>query len=109
MEEAYIEEEVQVEEKEEELTRWGYKKKIRRIEVKCSYNCKRYGHKKAKCWLRSKETNFLEHTEVSNLFMVKNETNISQECLWIVDNGCSNHMSGDRSLFYNLLELEVSL
>lgn len=84
MEEAYIEEEVQVEGKEEELTRWGYKKKIRRIEVKCSYNCRRYGHKKAKCWLRSKETNLLEHTEVSNLFMVKNETTLVKSAygLW---------------------------
>lgn len=73
--------------------------------IQC-YHCKKYGHKKAQCWLRGKEINLVEQLEVSNLFMVKSETDIGQGSVWIVESGCSNHLTGERSLFHDLKEVK---
>lgn len=47
-----------------------------------------------------------ETSNGSNLFMARFETNLSGNIVWIVNSGCSNHMSGKRELFQDLDEFE---
>ena len=68
-----------------------------RSSVQC-HNCKRYGHVKAQCWLEGKEANLVEgEEEVSDLFVV-HDAGVEQGSVWIIDSGCSNHMTGDKAL-----------
>lgn len=63
-------------------------------------------HKKAQCWFKPKETNMAKQVEVTNFFMVKNDANVGQGSVWIVDSGCSNHMTGECGLFHDLVETQ---
>ncbi|XP_039139947.1 uncharacterized protein LOC120277253 [Dioscorea cayenensis subsp. rotundata] len=74
--------------------------------VQC-FICKKFGHVKAQCWYRNKEANIVkeekekgkEYEEVA--FMA-----ISEEPktggIWLIDSGCSNIMTGEKSLFQNI-------
>ena len=56
--------------------------------------------------------NDAEENEVSNLFMAFNKTENSAGTVWLVDSGCSNHMTRMKSLFNELNEaykLKVTL
>lgn len=75
------------------------------------HHCKRYGHIKAHYWSSDKP---VEHRalmvveekekEVTNLFMVLNKGGSPGNLVWIINNGCSNHMTGEKSHFINLDE-----
>ncbi|XP_039122119.1 uncharacterized protein LOC120258749 [Dioscorea cayenensis subsp. rotundata] len=71
--------------------------------VQC-FICKKFGHDKSQCWYRSKEANITEEAKEQDeglLFMASTETR-SEGVKWLINSGCSNHMSGDRRLFKNL-------
>lgn len=59
---------------------------------------------KADCWLKDKSAKLAEESEVSNLFMVHYGTNDVSSSIWLIESGCSNHMSGMRDLFIDLDE-----
>ena len=77
-----------------------------RSNVQC-HNCKRYGHMKAQCRFKGKEANLVEEEEeVTDLFMVNGDAGVEQGSVWIIDSGCSNHMTGGKALFRELDESE---
>ncbi|XP_062113573.1 uncharacterized protein LOC133824638 [Humulus lupulus] len=50
-------------------------------------------------------TNFAEKEEEVSLLMVCHVKDETQQNMWYLDNGCSNHMCGDKKAFYELDEL----
>ena len=74
--------------------------------IQC-YHCKKYGHMKADCWYKDEKMNFAVENEQDNkLFMACINTNHKPSDLWFVDSGCSNHMTGTKSLFQELDETQ---
>lgn len=71
--------------------------------VQC-YVCKKYVHVKAQCSYRNKEANVVkgmkkeEEEEVACMAAVEEVK--ENEGTWLIDSGCSNHISGDRKLFH---------
>lgn len=45
-----------------------------------------------------------EEEEASNVFVASSSSGTSTSSMWLVDSGCSNHMTGKRSLFTSLVE-----
>ncbi|XP_044478092.1 uncharacterized protein LOC123205234 [Mangifera indica] len=78
------------------------------------YFCKKMGHIEANCWRKAKQqANFVEEKEdEGNLFLTcMNPKEINCD-LWFLDSGCSNHMTGIKSLFQNIdesVKLQVHL
>lgn len=68
--------------------------------------CKKYGHMKAKCLFKDKRVNLAEENGVSNLFMVDYDANNVIDNIWLVDSGCSNHMTSLKSLIKELDETQ---
>lgn len=69
--------------------------------------CKKFGHTKAQCWYNvDKEVNVVEETkeeeEEGCLFMVTKNFTGETDTTWLIDSGCSNHMSGNKDLFHSL-------
>lgn len=70
--------------------------------------CKKFGHTKAQCWYNeaniAKETKDEEGKEDSGaLFMAVDDTaDEDAGATWIIDSGCSNHMTGNKMLFQTL-------
>ena len=79
--------------------------------IQC-YHCKRFGHIKADCWYKDQNIadhnmNFIEENKEENkLFMACIDTNCKLSDLWFVDSGRSNHMTGTKSLFQELDEMQ---
>ena len=74
--------------------------------IQC-YHCGRYGHTKSDCWYKNQRMNFAaENEEEEKLFMALMDTNPKKGDLWFVDSGCSNHMTGTKSLFKELDETQ---
>ncbi|KAJ0077459.1 hypothetical protein Patl1_35960 [Pistacia atlantica] len=73
--------------------------------VQCYY-CKRFGHVKAECWkLREKQASYAEQKEEEvKLFMAYHVDTTTSNNIWFLDSGCSNHMTGIKSLFTELDE-----
>lgn len=77
--------------------------------VEC-YKCHKLGHFQFECPRWDKEANYAElkdeeEEEEEMLLMAYVEENRARrEDIWILDSGCSNHMSGDKSLFCDLDE-----
>ncbi|KAG6392771.1 hypothetical protein SASPL_146997 [Salvia splendens] len=76
--------------------------------IQCHY-CKKNGHREAFCSIKQKhdqKPNFTEKVEEeNNLFMAhSNVYGDANERMWFVDSGCSNQMTGSRSLFKDLDE-----
>ena len=75
--------------------------------IQCYY-CKRFGHVQAECWKKErqeKQANYVEQEEDQvKLFMAYNEEVVSSNNIWFLDSGCSNHMTGIKSLFKELDE-----
>ena len=74
--------------------------------IQCHY-CKKFGHKEAECWSKQKDestkANLVETDDTSEmLFMAHYPDHTSDQNLWFIDSGCSNHMSNSRSLFETL-------
>ncbi|CAL5412844.1 unnamed protein product [Camellia sinensis] len=74
--------------------------------VQC-YHCKRYGHIKADCWYKDQQVNYVaENEESSKLFMTHFDPNNTSSDVWFIDSGCSNHMTGMKSLIKELDETQ---
>lgn len=73
--------------------------------IQC-FNCKKFGHYKSECWYNDQSANIIEEEgSSSNLFMAKHESkNEEANEVWLIDSGCSNHMTGQRNLFKDLDE-----
>ncbi|KAA8532168.1 hypothetical protein F0562_006691 [Nyssa sinensis] len=80
--------------------------------VEC-YRCHRYGHYQSECRTNlnrqnGERTNFAEKEEdVSaevSLLMVCHVNEETQQNMWYLDTGCSNHMCGDKKAFSDLDE-----
>ncbi|RVW83084.1 Retrovirus-related Pol polyprotein from transposon TNT 1-94 [Vitis vinifera] len=75
--------------------------------IQCYY-CKWFGHVQAECWKKErqeKQANYVEQEEDQvKLFMAYNEEVVSSNNIWFLDSGCSNHMTGIKSLFKELDE-----
>lgn len=72
--------------------------------VEC-YNCHQLGHFRYECLRYDKEANYVELEEEAILLMSYVEINeAKKEDVWFLDSGCSNHMCGDKALFYDLNE-----
>ncbi|GKE42540.1 putative gag-pol polyprotein, identical, partial [Tanacetum coccineum] len=76
--------------------------------VQCQH-CKKYGHRDVDCWNKPKSeqhrANFSETSE-ERLFMAYSPVNApnTENNVWYIDSGCSNHMCGARSMFKELDE-----
>ncbi|XP_039118035.1 uncharacterized protein LOC120253897 [Dioscorea cayenensis subsp. rotundata] len=69
--------------------------------------CKKYGHVKAQCWNRESDANVTEEepvVEEQKLFMASGGRCVEASSVWLIDSGCSNHMSGIREHFHDLDE-----
>lgn len=77
--------------------------------VQC-FHCKKFGHVKADCWARNKQSEKLITVIAelgennNNLFKANNSTGAGLSSVWLIDSGCSNHMTEDKSLFSSLDE-----
>jgi len=45
--------------------------------------------------------------EAENLFMVHTEVGTPEPSIWLLDSGCSSHMTGRKELFYKLDETQM--
>nr|DAD23742.1 TPA_asm: hypothetical protein HUJ06_025205 [Nelumbo nucifera] len=95
----------------------------RKFEGKC-YNCGKKGYMAKACWSKKKpvESNVAtskseEEWDAEALFAAEEEElaliatiseHIDYEKDWIIDSGCSNHMTGDKEKLQNLLEYKGS-
>ncbi|KAK6255552.1 hypothetical protein SCA6_016857 [Theobroma cacao] len=73
------------------------------------YYCKKPSHRATYCWQKQKDENnqasFVEKPdEEIRLFIAFFYEKEQSNDVWFLDNGCSNHMSGTRSLFKELDE-----
>ena len=78
----------------------------------CHY-CRKPGHKEAYCWQKEKDENNQESFAEKNddeckLFMAFSCEKKTPNNVWFLDSGCSNHMSGTKSLFKDLDESKKS-
>ncbi|KAL4272302.1 hypothetical protein GQ457_13G009650 [Hibiscus cannabinus] len=80
---------------------WDIKKYIQ-----CFY-CKKFGHVKADCWKRPRQeqASYVEQEDDEiKLFMAYQENAASHSNIWFLDSGCSNHMTGVKSMFNEIDE-----
>ncbi|XP_039118267.1 uncharacterized protein LOC120254186 [Dioscorea cayenensis subsp. rotundata] len=69
--------------------------------------CKKYGNVKAQCWYRESDTNVTEKepvVEEQKQFMASGGGCVEVSWVWLINSGCSNHMSGIREHFHDLDE-----
>ena len=71
--------------------------------VEC-YHCHKLGHYQFECPSKEKETNFAEAQEEMLLMAYVDNNQATNEDVWFLDSGCSNHMCGKKELFTNLDE-----
>ncbi|XP_021989247.1 uncharacterized protein LOC110885829 [Helianthus annuus] len=80
-------------------------------QIRC-FNCQRLGHIAKFCQRRDdteKISNALMHEKEEDeetMFMIFNIEETTKDGCWYLDSGCSNHMTGDKSLFVTLDESE---
>jgi hypothetical protein len=71
--------------------------------VEC-YHCHKLGHFQWECPSKEKEANYAETQDEMLLMAYVEMNNISNEDLWFLDSGCSNHMCGKKDYFSDLNE-----
>ncbi|KAE8732422.1 senescence-associated protein DIN1-like [Hibiscus syriacus] len=72
-----------------------------------AFTVKKFWHVKADCWRRSKQeqTSYAEQEDDEiKLFKAYQENAASHRNIWFLDSGCSNHMTGVKSLFNEIDE-----
>lgn len=78
-----------------------------RSHIQC-HNCGKYGHVRADCWSEPQGQAAMgeeENDEEDRLFMAMGvEESSKKDNVWFLDSGCSNHMTGRRSMFKNIDE-----
>jgi hypothetical protein len=91
-------------------TKRGRQKVDRQISIQCFY-CKKYGHFQSEC--RKKQ--FDLNKERAHVSKIEGETSealflscqlteqIHNKDVWLLDSGCSNHMTGNHDLFLVLI------
>ncbi|XP_070028808.1 uncharacterized protein [Nicotiana sylvestris] len=69
------------------------------------YNCHKFGHIEANCWYKKNQASYAEEEQEESMFFMARSTIMDHKIgIWFVDNGCSHHMSGERSAFRELDE-----
>ncbi|KAL5724118.1 hypothetical protein ACHQM5_007419 [Ranunculus cassubicifolius] len=81
--------------------------KLDKSDVEC-YRCHGYGHFRSECYAnlqkgKGAKSNFAE-VEEETLLLACHNRDETQSNIWYIDTGCSNHMTGDKSIFSNLDE-----
>ncbi|KAL3500572.1 hypothetical protein ACH5RR_039665 [Cinchona calisaya] len=73
--------------------------------VQCHY-CHKFGHIEANCWDKDNQAGYAEEKEEEDgiLFMAWSADAKVVANVWLVDSGCSHHMTGDKSFFKDLDE-----
>ena len=71
--------------------------------IEC-YKCHKLGHYQYECQIKDKEANYAELDEHEEMLLMSyvEISGAKREDAWFLDSGCSNHMCGDRALFYEL-------
>ncbi|KAL5766858.1 hypothetical protein ACOSP7_017475 [Xanthoceras sorbifolium] len=74
--------------------------------IEC-YRCHSYGHYQSECRTNlnkqnGERTNFAKKEEEVSLLMVCHVNEETQQNMWYLDTGCSNHMCGDKKVFSDL-------
>eukprot|EP00253_Pinus_taeda_P025810 PITA_25810 len=80
-------------------------KRYDKSNVQCQY-CKKYGHYANECRKKQHDMNnrtsanfTRENISQDNLFLACNMAEAKSEDIWLLDSGCSNHMTGNIALF----------
>ena len=68
------------------------------------YNCKKFGHFQKDCRFKdNQQANFSEeYVDDDHLFYAYQAASEQMNNVWYIDSGCSNHTTGDESLFVNM-------
>ena len=79
------------------------KRDFDKSKVEC-YRCGRLGHYKNECYTRLQkekrdQSNFVERREEATLLMSFHAMKVADQGVWVVDSGCSNHMTGCKEFF----------
>lgn len=73
--------------------------------IQC-HHCKKFGHIEKNCRQKQMESKAEAHYSSSNqnehLFYARQATTSNKICRWLIDSGCTNHMTNDSSLFCKL-------
>ncbi|CAE5965681.1 unnamed protein product [Arabidopsis arenosa] len=83
----------------------SYNRGTDKSNIQCHY-CKKYGHMQVDCWKKQneeKQASFVEEDVQPRLFMAYKSLDVSKT-VWYLDSGCSNHMSGIKSMFKEIDE-----
>ncbi|KAG7576575.1 Ribonuclease H-like superfamily [Arabidopsis thaliana x Arabidopsis arenosa] len=83
----------------------SYNRGTDKSNIQCHY-CKKYGHMQVDCWKKQneeKQASFVEKDVQPRLFMAYKSLDVSKT-VWYLDSGCSNHMSGIKSMFKEIDE-----
>ncbi|CAH9116621.1 unnamed protein product [Cuscuta epithymum] len=89
--------------------RFDYTKNTYKPSIKCYY-CNKSGHKEAECWKKhgkpaSSETEQRSnYVEQEQLFLAQHNYDQTGAMVWYVDSGCSNHMTGTKGMFQDIVD-----
>ncbi|KAI5422856.1 hypothetical protein KIW84_046037 [Lathyrus oleraceus] len=74
---------------------------LNKANVEC-YRCHNFGHFQYECPTLGKHSNYAELDEKEEMLLMAyvDEIGAKREDIWFLDSGCSNHMCGNKALFY---------
>lgn len=78
---------------------------MNRSAINC-FRCRKLGHYQFECTSLEKKANYVEFDEEEELLLTAHAdlSNAEGKGVWFLDSGCSNHMTGEKSWFYELDE-----
>lgn len=89
------------------MSRGGNRSSESRSNIQC-FNCKKFSHYKAECWGRGKPQEkggilvAEEKEKPSNMFMASCDSRGESSSVWLIDSGCSRHMTCEKQFFCQL-------